>query len=246
MAGKTVLVLPDAHAHPEYDNERFSTLGKFIAKQKPDEVWCLGDFADMPSLSSYDRGKLSFEGRRYQNDIEAAVDAQKRLWGYRYKPRRIMVRGNHDCDNGRHGKLVSDNPALLGKVSCADLEYDKYWDEVYPFKEVANLDGFAVSHYFPSGVLGRPISGENIAKTLLRKNLMSSICGHAHVWDQASTTDATGREMFAMCAGNFSHPDFVEGWNLDTVRKWWAGVVMLRGVHNGSVTGFDRIGMQEL
>lgn len=243
---KSVLVLPDAHAHPKYDNERFSRLGKFIAKEKPDEVWCLGDFSDMPSLSSYDRGKLGFEGRRYQDDVESATDAQRRLWGYRYKPKRIMVRGNHDCSNGRHGKLVSDNPQLLDKVCIEDLEYDKYWDEVYPFKTVANLDGFAVSHYFTSGVAGRPIGGENMAKTMLKKNFMSSICGHTHTWDQATLYNAMGVQLFGMCAGNFSHPDFVEGWNRDTVGKWWYGVVHLRGVKEGTVEGFDRIGMEEL
>ena len=243
---KTVLILPDAHAHPDHDNERFSKLGKFIQKEKPDEVWCLGDFADMPSLSHHDRGKISFEGRRYTKDIECTVDAQKRLWGYRYKPKRIMVRGNHDCDNGRHGKVVADNPALAGTLSCADLQYQKYWDKVHPFKTVAFLDGFAVSHYFTSGVQGRPISGENIARTMLRKNLMSSICGHTHVYDDAEVADAIGRKRIGLCAGCFAHPEFVEGWNRDTVAKWWYGVVMLRGVHDGVCSGINKIGMEEL
>lgn len=243
---KRVLILPDAHAHPEYDNERFSKLGRFIQREKPDEVWCLGDFADMPSLSSHDRGKISFEGRRYKLDVECVIDAQKRLWGKKKRPHRIMVRGNHDCDNGRHGKFVADNPEMKGVVSVADLKYDDHWDVVYPFKTVAVLDGFAVSHYFVSGVQGRPIGGENLAKTLLKKNLMSSICGHTHIYDEAMLTDASGVKRIGLCAGNFSHPDAVEGWNRDTVNKWWYGVVMLRGVANGTCTGIDRIGMGEL
>ncbi len=38
-----------------------------------------GDFADMPSLSSYDIGKKTFEGRRYKADIEAAHSAMEAL-----------------------------------------------------------------------------------------------------------------------------------------------------------------------
>lgn len=246
MTSKRVLILPDAHAHPEHDNDRFHKLGKFIAKEKPDEVWCLGDFADMPSLSHHDRGKISFEGRRYQKDIACTIDAQKQLWGFKYKPKRIMVRGNHDCTNGRHGKVIADNPALAGTLRVEDLQYEKYWDEIYPFKTVATLDNIAVSHYFTSGVQGRPIGGDNIAKSMLRKNLMSSICGHTHIYDEALMSDACGRKRFAICAGNYSHPEFKEGWNMDTVAKWWYGVVLLRGVEDGMCTGMDKIGMEEL
>ena len=37
---------------------------------KVDKVICMGDFASMDSMSSYDRKKKSFEGRRYKKDIE--------------------------------------------------------------------------------------------------------------------------------------------------------------------------------
>jgi len=61
-----LLIIGDPHAHPDYDNKRFTALGKYILKTKPDIIVCLGDFADMPSLSSYDKGTKGFEGRRYK------------------------------------------------------------------------------------------------------------------------------------------------------------------------------------
>src|SRR5687768_6321108 len=81
MAGEKVLIIPDAHAHPQFDNTRFSWLGQLIADERPDTIVCLGDFADMPSLSGYDKGKKSFEGRRYKKDIDAARDAMSMMLG---------------------------------------------------------------------------------------------------------------------------------------------------------------------
>ena len=74
-----LLVIGDPHAHPDYDNKRFTVLGKYIAREKPDVIVCIGDMADMPSLSSYDRGTKGFEGKRYNKDIKAVLDAQDKL-----------------------------------------------------------------------------------------------------------------------------------------------------------------------
>ena len=71
-----LLIIPDPHANPDYDNDRFKALGKFIMHEKPEVIVCLGDMADLPSLSSYDRGTKGFEGRRYRKDIEATHQAQ--------------------------------------------------------------------------------------------------------------------------------------------------------------------------
>ena len=106
-----ILVIPDAHAHPEYDNNRFSSLGQLIVEERPDRVVCIGDFADMPSLSSYDRGTRGFEGRRYHRDVEATRDAMDQLmtplYSYnakrkknkkrRYRPELVMCLGNHEA-----------------------------------------------------------------------------------------------------------------------------------------------------
>ena len=73
-----ILIVGDTHAHPNHSNERFTWLGRYIVDSKPDKVVQIGDFADMPSLCSYDKGRRSFEGRRYNKDIAAAIDAQEK------------------------------------------------------------------------------------------------------------------------------------------------------------------------
>ena len=106
-----ILVIGDAHAKPGVSNRRFDWLGKFIADTKPDVVVDIGDWADMESLSSYDKGKRSFEGRRYKRDVEAAIDARERVnYGMRGMSRRptlVALTGNH---TERIARAAQSNP----------------------------------------------------------------------------------------------------------------------------------------
>jgi hypothetical protein len=69
------LVIPDPHATPGVSNDRFEWAGRLVVDRQPSTIVCLGDLWDMASLSSYDKGKKSFEGRKYVNDIKVGVDA---------------------------------------------------------------------------------------------------------------------------------------------------------------------------
>ena len=94
----THLVMGDPHCTPKASNDRFLWAGKLAHELKPDTIICMGDFASMDSLSSYDKGKKSFEGRRYRKDIDHAHNAlekfNKGLNGRR--SRKIMLLGNHE------------------------------------------------------------------------------------------------------------------------------------------------------
>lgn len=239
-----MLVIPDAHAHPDYDNERFDWLGKYIVDEKPETILCLGDFADMPSLSSYDKGTRSFEGRRYKRDVESSKDALSRMFApmadynrrrsknkkQQYSPRTVITVGNHEA---RIDKVTQMHPELHGTISVDDLGFSTYFNEVVDYKATGIVEGFAVSHYFVSGLMGRPIGGERAAHTLLTKQGMSCIAGHSHLLDFAVRTRADGRKMMGLVAGWYGHPGMKEGWNANTAGLWWNGVVMLLGVGDG-------------
>src|ERR1700752_1571931 len=106
----------------------------------------------MPSLSSWDIGKKSFEGRRYKADVEAVHEAMtvllEPLWTYnekakknkekQYKPRMVMTLGNH-CN--RINRAVNDDPKLEGVLSVDDLKYKEFGWEVYDFLDVVVVDG---------------------------------------------------------------------------------------------------------
>jgi hypothetical protein len=66
-----ILVIPDTQVAPGSDTRHLKWAGKYAAEKKPDIIVHIGDHWDMPSLSIYDVGKKSFEGRQYTKDIEA-------------------------------------------------------------------------------------------------------------------------------------------------------------------------------
>lgn len=245
----SVVILPDSHAHPEYDNERYTLLGRYLRDNPPDLLVDIGDFADMPSLSSYDKGRRSFEGRRYRRDVDAAIDAQEKLahaaghaWSRIDKVRTL---GNHDGE--RIARLTQERSELDGLVSVDDLRSKDYGWKVYPFMVPFIADAIAYQHYFATGVSGRPISGDGIGKTLLSKNYHSSVQGHSHVFDMAERTRADGQKMFGLSVGCFAHPDMIEGWNTATEKLWWRGIVRLDGIDGrGSYQELQSISLSAL
>jgi len=64
-----ISVIPDCQVKPGVDLSYLTWIGKYLAEKKPDVIVCIGDFADMESLSLYDVGKKSFEGRTYKADL---------------------------------------------------------------------------------------------------------------------------------------------------------------------------------
>jgi hypothetical protein len=230
-------VLPDVQAKPGNDFSFLTAIGRYIVDKKPDVIVCIGDFADMHSLSSYDVGKKSFEGRSYQKDIEAARDAMDALlipmYEYnkaakkgkhkQYKPRMVLTLGNH-CD--RINRAINEDRKLDGLISVDDLPYQDW--EVIPFLEVITIDGIAYSHYFTSGAMGRPISS---AAALLSKKHMSCFAGHQQGRQIAYGMRADGSEMTAIICGScyLHNEDYLGAQGNNHFR----GCYMLYDVRNG-------------
>lgn len=242
---KTYLVIPDAHATPLHHNKRFDILSRFILDRKPDVIVNIGDFADMPSLCSYDKGKKSFEGRRYKDDILATIDAQERIFGpidkfnaqqratkhKQYQPELILTLGNHEH---RINRVTEMQAELDGAISVADLEYEKFGWEVIPYGTPILRDGVVFCHNFPSGIMGRAISGEHPAHSLITKMHQSCIAGHSHIRDFCERTAADGRRLLGLVVGCFLDIDQHEDYAGEFGNKmWWKGLVMLHDVENG-------------
>jgi hypothetical protein len=185
MMTKRIMVLPDVQAKPGLDFSYLRRYGTYMLEKRPDIVVCIGDFADMPSLSSYDKGRKSFEGRRYKRDVEATQFAMQAFLGPlneynamrrknrkgEYRPRLVLTLGNHE---DRIHRAINDDAKLDGVLSIKDLAYEEYGWEVYPFLQVVIMEGVAFSHFIATGVMGRPASS---AAAQLRKANMSCFSG---------------------------------------------------------------------
>lgn len=235
--GKLIYVIPDAQVKPGHSTAYLRAIGLHILDKRPDIIVCLGDWADMASLSSWDRRKLQFEGRRYKQDIAASKKAMESLLGpireynlgkppeEQYRPRMVLTLGNHE---DRINRFVADNPELEGHLSVADLQYEKYGWEVVPFLEPIVIEGIVFCHYLTSGVMGRPIT---TAAAILQKRHMSAVVGHQQgrmIHDQVA---ADGRQLRAIIAGScYEHDEDYLG---PQGNRHWRGVVLLHAVKNG-------------
>lgn len=211
-----ILVLPDTQVKDGHDYSYLTQIGQYVTEKKPDIIVCLGDWADMPSLSSYDVGKKSFEGRRYKTDVVAsrrAMDAfMAPLQAYnaraaknhkeRYNPRLVLTLGNHE---NRINRAINDDPKLDGTISVDDLGYQEYGWEVVPFLDVIVVSGIAFSHYFTTGLAGRPAA---TASAQLTKKHMSCIAGHQQGLQIATAHRADGIRLTSIIAGScYTHDE---------------------------------------
>ena len=232
-------ILPDVQAKPGHDFKYLERIGRYIVDLQPDVLVNIGDFADMPSLSSYDIGKKSFEGRRYRSDVEASHEAMKMLLGpiqaynerqrkngkRQYRPRMVLTLGNHE---NRIDRVVNGDPKLDGTISIDDLDYAGYGWEVHPFLDVVVIDGIAYSHYFVTGTSGRPIG---TAQLTINKKHMSCIAGHQQGRQVAYGHTADGRRITSIIAGScYEHDEDYMG---PQGNKHWRGVVVLNEVDDG-------------
>jgi predicted MPP superfamily phosphohydrolase len=234
------LIIPDTQCKPGHSFEHLEWAGKYAAKTKPDVIVHLGDHWDMPSLSVYDIGKKSFEGRTYNDDIQAGNkamdifmkpiieeqrrqrDNKKKVW----KPKKVFLIGNHEQ---RIDRAIESDRKLEGLIGYNDFNLKKYNWEVHDFLDVAVINGIAYSHYFTSGVMGRPVSNPSL---LLQKKHMSCIMGHVQDRAIAFSKKADGSRITGLFAGIFYQHD--EEYLNPQTNGSWSGIWVFNEVDNGS------------
>lgn len=234
-----ILVIPDTQVREGVPLEHLGWAGKAICEYRPDVVVQIGDFADMPSLSTHDsKGSKYFEGLRYKTDIEVARKAMKMMLAPLrelqrtqketkhkvYKPRMVLTLGNHEQ---RIERAINNNPQLEGLISVKDLDYEKDW-EVHPFLSPVFINGVGFNHYWPVGAMGRPAA---TAAAIVSKLHMSCVAGHQQGRQVAYGKKADGKSICAIIAGSYYLHD--EGYMDKLSNRHWRGLVVLNEVQDG-------------
>ena len=191
----------------------------------------------MPSLSSYDRGRKSFQGRSYRADIDVGCDFHERLWTpvkrrKKKQPRTVFCMGNHEH---RVHRAIDLQPELEGAIGYSDFQLDRWYDDVVEYEGSTpghiEIDGITYAHYFISGVAGRPVGGEHPATSLITKKLSSATCGHLHLADWSNRMALHGNRIMGCFAGCYQ--DYISDWAGVISNLWWSGVVLKKEVSNG-------------
>lgn len=182
----THAIIPDTQQKPGVDFSHMTWAGEYLAEKRPDVIIHMGDHADMPSLSAWDKGLKRFEGRTYKADIDAAIESmelflapirreQKRRFDGKRKqwnPRLVFTMGNHE---NRIDRAIDQDRKLDGLISTDDLKLKEMGWEVIPFLKPITIDGVSYCHYQTSGAKGNAIG---TADQLVKRKHMSCVVGH--------------------------------------------------------------------
>lgn len=233
------IVIPDTQCKPGVELDHLTWAGRYIAEQHPDVIIHIGDNWDMESLSTYDKGTLGFEGRRYLKDIEAGnlgMDKlmapirdeqarQRRNKEKIWKPRMVFTLGNHEH---RIARAINADPKLDGLLSYDHFNLVEHGWEVMDFLDPIVIDGIGYCHYFTSGVMGRPVSS---ARLMLQKKFMSCTMGHVQDREIAFAKRGDGRRLTGLFAGIFYQHD--EAYLNAQTNGSWSGIWVKHEVVDG-------------
>lgn len=231
--GKTHLIIPDTQCKAGVPDDHLKWIGQYIVDRKPDVVIHLGDHWDMPSLSSYDKGKKQFEGRRYKSDIEAGnkslklltdpIDEYNETAEIEYHPKLVLLRGNHEA---RIQTALEYDPFLEGVIGYHDLESPGW--EVQDFLQVVDIDGILYSHYFYNPMNGRPLGG--MVATRIKTVGTTFTMGHQQTLDYAIRF-VNGKSQHGLVAGAcYLHDEEYKG---PQGNAHWRGVIVKHAVNDG-------------
>ncbi len=240
MKSQTILVIPDTQVKQGTDTSHILAAGKLLADQKPDVVLFLGDWWDMPSLSSYDKGTIASEGRRVKADIQAGQEAMdlffkplKKLQQEQraqkkkvYNPRKVFCMGNHD---ERLDRIPKTSPELEGVFGTHLLGLDKWGMEVYSYLTPVEVAGITFIHYTPNPFSGKPYGGN--AMNILKNVGKSFVQGHKQVLDIAiRPVYGNQMQLGIVCGAFYTHDESYKG---ATGNNHWRGLLVLNNAKDG-------------
>lgn len=234
---QTILYIPDVHAKSTDRLFRFNALAAWLTNRrlKFDAVIQGGDLWDMESLCSYDNTSPEYYERHFWDEFSVGLDALDRIevltkrFGNKSCPL-YMLEGNHE---NRYNKwMASDNRLRTSPFPQTVESLIRFYRPTskvnyFPFLQPMVMHDISFSHYFVSGLMGRPISGERPAANLLRSQFMSVVACHSHTYDFAERTRSDGRKVYALVGGCFVDPDDPFKFAGAARKLWWNGVSIL-------------------
>jgi hypothetical protein len=228
------ILIPDTQVRKGVPLEHLDWAAQAVIEYAPTSLHILGDWHDMPSLSSHDKpGSRRMEGARYREDIDAGNEAHERfispirktrLWR---RLRKKKYRGNHE---DRISRAIENEPKFEGAISLDHIVSTGF--EVYPFLECAWEDGVVYAHYFQPPHSSRPIGGQIIS--MLNQIGDSFGCGHVQGFSYGNRMYPTGKIRHGLVAGSFyQHDEHYRGPQGRT-KNHWNGIVVLNDVRDGN------------
>lgn len=227
--------IPDTQVKPGVPTNHLTAAGNYIADKQPDTIVMIGDWFDMPSLSSYDKpGEKGWEDKDVKDDfdcgIEAMADFLRPIKAKRnYKPRMVFTMGNHE-DRVRRARNDPHNRKFRKFLSDDQFRLKEFGWKVVPYLDRINIDGILYSHYFTGGIMDRPLNGQ--AETRLKNLCHSFSMGHQQIYQVGVWYTGAGERIRGLVCGSFYQhdEDYVSKQGND---RCWRGMVFKNEVYKG-------------
>lgn len=235
-----IACIADTQCKPGVDFGYMESIGNYLLDKKPDVIVHIGDNYDFESLSSYDRGKKSFEGRRLLSDIKAGDEGMEALMkpirSYQamqrrnkrkvYNPRLEFCVGNHE---DRFDRMSRDMPELDGFVGVETLRLKEYGWNVNPYLKPVVIGGISFVHYLANPFTGKPYGGT--AASQLKNVGTSFVVGHKQVLDISMQPTLDGKMRIGIINGAcYEHDEAYKGYQGN---NHFRGITMLHEVEDG-------------
>jgi hypothetical protein len=233
--------IPDTQCKKDVPLEHLTWIGRYILDKRPDRVVHAGDHWDMPSFSSYDRGKKSDEGRTYDDDIAAgnrgmdllmapvqAHNARKRKnRKAQYNPGWDFLLGNHEA---RIAREIEENRRFDRTIGYHSFNLAKHGWTVHEFLKPICIGGVYFAHYFYNPKNGRPYNGA--VSTMLKNVGFSFVQGHRQGKELTEMHLTNGEVRRGIIAGScYQHDEAYLG---PQGLNYWRGILMLHELANGN------------
>lgn len=254
LSPKKHFLIPDTQVKPGVPLYHLEWIGQYIVDNPPDRLIMIGDWYDLPSLSSYDRGKKSFEGRRLAADIDAGHRALELLEkpldaknAQRRKNKKSALKidkhvtwGNHEH---RISRAVEDSAELSGIIGM--FLFDDFWQSrgwsTHQYTEVIDLDGVWYSHCFLTEHTGRALGA--MAATMLQKIGHTFTQGHRQSYEVAARYVGSKMHRALIAGACYLHDEDYKGparqMSERSANYHWRGCVMKHDVVDGEYSLMD-------
>ena len=216
MKDYTVFVLPDTHV-PFHDKKAFALALKVIRGEQPDEVVCLGDFADFLAVSSHPK---SFG---YTPDLKGELKEVRKAWAQLEEAqgsrKLTLLEGNHESRLTRY--VASKAPAVEDITpSLPALFGVKKRTKFVPYQEMYNVRHVAYVH--DVGHAGKQATHQSVDAAG-----QCIVLGHTHRLSVAYTGTTNGSRHFGLSCGWLGDSREVKYMSPAKTREWQLGFGMV-------------------
>ena len=245
-----VLAIGDLHQDPRHPHrlDVLTWIARYASEHRIPRVIQIGDWSTWDSVNMHDpndtaAARLKPSIKDDMANLQASLQAWRRGVSSDYKPRQMMLAGNHE---NRLERFENLNPEAHQTFTVArDEAFLQFGWKIRPYGELYYCDGVAFTHHPVNGA-GRAFGGKTGPQRAANETTVTVISGHTHRRQIHDAPKIGPQDVISMVEIGCGLPyGEVEAYAKHSMTGWWHGVVDL-GVRSGVLTDINFVNMLSL